>query len=161
MTMPSSSGKLRQKLNLKRYLAELSALTGGSVQDDELVSLEQTAALREAQQKFGALPMSFSEISFSERGSERFREFVRRLHDANPSPVYVWTQRTIDCGALLIPSLMAIRWDFDFAVNEEGMLAFVTSDMADSLLLDFSELHDGEQRMKVETQGANWEGVAY
>lgn len=161
MIIPSSPGRLRQKLNLKRYLAELSALTGGSVQADELVSLEQTASLREAQQKFGALPTSSSEIPFSERGSERFKEFVRRLHDTNPSSVYVWTQRTIDCGALLIPSLMAIRWDFDFAVNEEGMLAFVTSDMADSLLLDFSELHNGEQRMKVETQGANWEGVAY
>lgn len=161
MTMASSPGKLRQKLNLKRYLAELSTLTGGSVQVDELVSLEHTATLRQAQQKFEALPTSPSEIPFSERGSERFKEFVRRLHDANPSPVYVWTQRTIDCGALLIPSLMAIRWDFDFTVNEEGMLAFVTSDIADSLLLDFSELQKGEQRMKLETQGANWEGVTY
>jgi hypothetical protein len=161
MTTPSLSGKLRQKIYLKRYLAELSALTGGPVQADELVSLEQTAKLREAQQQFVALPTSSSEIPFSDRGSERFAEFVRRLHDANPSPVYVWTERTIDCGALLVPSLMAIRWNFDFAVNEEGMLAFVTSDIADSLLLDFSALHTGEQRMKVETKGANWEEVAY
>ena len=73
----------------------------------------------------------------------------------------MWTQRTIDCGVLLVPALMAIRWDFDFAVNEEGILAFVTGDLADRLLLDFSELPTGEQRMKIETQGVNWEGVTY
>lgn len=161
MTTPSTSERLRQKLYLKRYLVELGALTGHPVRADELLRPEQTAVLRATRQKFGAQTTASSEIPFSDRGSERFKGFVRRLHDANPSPLYVWTQRTIDCGTLLVPSLMAIRWDFDFDVNEEGILAFMTSDLADRLLLDFSELPTGEQRMKVETQGANWEGVAY
>ena len=136
-------------------------MIGRPVQSDELLSLEQTAALRAARQKFGAQTTASSETPFSDRGSERFKVFVRRLHDANPSPVYVWTPRTIDCGTLLLPSPMAIRWDFDFAINEEGIHAFVTGDLADRLLLDFSELPTGEQLMKVEIQGANWEGVAY
>lgn len=161
MTMPSTSARLRQKLYLKKYLIELAVLTGRPVQADELLSLEQTAALRAARQTSGAQTTLSADIQFSDRRSERFNVFVRRLHDANPSPVYVWTQRTIDCGVLLVPSLMAIRWEFDFAVNEEGILAFVTDDLADRLLLDFSELPTGEQRMKVETQGVNWERVTY
>lgn len=161
MTTATSPEKLRQKLNLKKYLVELAALTGRSVSADELISLEQTAVLRVAQQKFAAQAIASAEVPFSDRGLTRFKEFVRRLHDANPSPVYVWTNRTIDCGALLVPSLTAIQWNFDFAVNEEGILAFVTLDLADSLLLDFSESPTGEQGLKVETQGAHWEGVAY
>lgn len=161
MSIPSRSEKLRQKLSLKMYLVELAALTGRPVQADELIGLEQTATLRAAQQKFGAQASASFEILFSDRRAERFKKFVRRLHDANPSPVYVWTPRTVDCGALLVSSLGAIRWDFDFTVNEEGMVAFVTSDLADSLLLDLSDLPTGEQCMKVETQGQNWMSVTY
>ena len=161
MTMPSSSANLRQHLNLKRYLAELAELTGRHVRADELVGLEQTAALRACQQKFKTQATTTAEIPFADRLSARFSDFIQNLHGANPSPVYVWTQRTVDCGTLLVPSLQAIKWDFDFGVNDEGILALVTSDIADSLLLDFSTSLTGEQRMKVETQGANWKDVIY
>ncbi|GAA4340057.1 hypothetical protein GCM10023165_19790 [Variovorax defluvii] len=161
MTTPSTRQKLRQRLYLKEYLKELAALTGRPVQCGDLLSLEQTADLQAARQKCGVEAAVSTDILFSDRGSERFGAFLRRLHDANPSAIYVWTPRTIDCGALLVPSLSAIQWGFDFAVNEEGILAFVTSDLADRLLLDFSELPTDEQRMKIEIQGPNWGSVAY
>lgn len=136
-------------------------MIGHPVHADELGSLEQAASLREAAQKFGMQPSQACEILFSERFSERFREFVQRLLNANPSSVYIWTPRTISCGTLLVPSLAVIKFDFDFVVNQEGILAFSTSDLEDSLLLDFSISPTGEQIMKVETQGANWGTVAY
>ena len=60
-----------------------------------------------------------------------------------------------------MPSLNAINFDFDFTVNNEGILAFTTSDLGDSLLLDFSVMPTGEQIMKVETRRANWAKIAY
>lgn len=161
MSAPSLSERLRQKLHTKRYLEELSALTGRSVQADELGSLEQAAVMRIAAQKFVAQPFTRYEITFSDRSSERFRRFLQRLTDANPSSIYIWTEHTIDCGALLVASLAAIKFDFDFAINDEGILAFTTSDLADSLLLDFSSTPAGEQVMTVETQGPNWASVVY
>lgn len=161
MSAPSLSDRLRQKLHLKRYLEELSALTGRSVQADELGSLEQAAAMRMAAHKFVAQPFARHEIKFSDTRSERFRKFLQRLTDANPSSVYVWTEHTIDCGALLVGSLAAIKFDFDFAINDEGILAFTTSDLADKLLLDFSSTPAGEQVMTVETQGPNWASAVY
>lgn len=161
MSAPSLSDRLRQKLHLKRYLEELSALTGRSIQADELGSLEQAAAMRMAAQRADAQSSARCEIRFSDTSSERFRKFLQRLTDANPSSVYVWTPRTIDCGALLVASLAAIKFNFDFAINDEGILAFTTRDLADSLLLDFSSTPAGEQVMTVETQGPNWARAAY
>ena len=161
MSAPSLSDRVRQKLHLKRYLEELSALTGRSVQADELGSLEQAAAMRTAAQRANARSSGRCEIKFSDTSSERFRKFLQRLMDANPSSVYVWTPRTIDCGALLVTSLAEIKFDFDFAINDEGILAFTTSDLADSLLLDFSSTPAGEQVMTVETQGPNWASAVF
>lgn len=134
---------------------------GRTVQANELGSLDQAAEMRVAAQKFVAQPLARYEIKFSERKSERFRKFLQGLTDANPSSVYVWTEHTIDCGALLVASLAEINFDFDFAINDEGILAFTTSDLADSLLLDFSRTPAGEQVMMVETQGPNWASAVY
>lgn len=159
--MQSYSARFRQKLYMKSYLLELAALAGRVVQADELLDLEQTAALRSAMQKFRTQTTAFSEIQFSDRKSERFKIFVQRLCSANSSPVYVWIQRTIDCGVLLMPSLSAVCWDFDPSVDADGTIAFVTSDLADSLLLDFSDLSTSEQHMKIEVQGMNWKETSY
>lgn len=161
MSSSSLSARLRKNLHLKRYLEELRALTGRSVQADELGSLEQVATIRMAAQQLNSQPSVSCEVRFSDRSSERFKSFLQRLMDANPSSVYVWTPDTIDCGALMAPSLDAIRFDFDFTINDDGILSFTTSDLGDRLLLDFSIISTGEQVMKIETQGPNWARVIY
>lgn len=161
MSSLSLSDKLRQRLHLKRYLEELEALAGRPVEVSELGSLQQAAALRAVAQKLNTQSAAHCEIRFSDKGSERFKRFLQNLADSNSSPIYVWTPRTIDCGTFLIPSLKEIRFDFEFAINDEGILAFTTSDLIDSLLLDFSITPMGEQVMKIETQGVNWSRVIY
>lgn len=161
MTSPSLSQKLRRNLYLTRYLAELSTLTGRIVQADELCSPAQAAAMRIEKQKFLSHPATSCEIGFSDKNSERFGIFLQRLRDANPSPVYIWTEHTIDCGALLVPSLDAIRFDFDFKINKNGVLTFETSDLEDKLLLDFFTTPEGKQVVEVETKGINWTQIAY
>ena len=161
MSTQPSLEKLRQKLNLKRYLEELAVLTGRTVLGDELGGLELAVAIREASQKFATYTSASFEIPFSDRCSARFRQFVQKLHKANPTSVYLWTPRTIDCGVLLVPSLDVVKFDFDFDVNEEGILVLLSSDLVDRLLLDFSKSCTGEERMTVESQGINWMHVDY
>lgn len=156
-----SSKNLKQKLKIRTYLAELAELTGRAVGVEELGNLELAASIRAAGKKMDAQTPSVSLILFSDRGSERFKNFVRSLHGANPSPIYVWTPRTIDCGTLLIPSLYEINFEFEFSVNSEGILVFLTADFSDKLLLDFSTTMEGVQRMKIETLGINWGKVAF
>lgn len=156
MLVSSTSKKIRQKLNLKRYLDELTVLIGRPVLAAELLSLERTAEIQEAAKIFSAQDLTSSEIAFSEKYSERFQVFLEKLSRSNSSPVYIWTSRTNDCGAFLTPSLSEIKFYFDFNVNEEGILVILTKDLADRLILDFFSLSTGEQRLKIETQGSKW-----
>lgn len=159
--MSSLSDKLQQKLNMKRYLEELGSLTGRVVQPDELCSLEQVVVMRQTAKELAAQHAVVFEIPFSDKGSSRFKTFIQKLKDANSSPVYLWTPRTMNCGALLVPSIGEIKFDFDFAINDEGILSFTTNDFRDSLLLDFTNTPMGEHFMKVETQGEHWAKVSY
>ena len=161
--MPSASltERLRRNLHLKKHLEELRALTGRVVHADELGSLDQFVAMRQSAQRFVDQPTVACEIPFSERSSERFKRFLQCLTYANPSPIYVVTPRADSCGVLLLSSLNEVRFDFVFKINEEGLLIFVTSDLEDRLLLDFSSTPTGEEIMKVEVQGSNWKKVAY
>lgn len=145
---------------MKKYLKELTVLAGRPVNDCELGSVEQAASIRDAAKNFATLDVMSYDMSFEDKSADRFKRFVESLHNANPSPVYIWTPRTIECGALLLPSLNVIKFDFDFHVNEEGILVLLTNDLADRLVLDFFKLPTGEQRMRIETQGANWGGIS-
>lgn len=159
--MQPTSAERRRKLNLTPYLAELAALTGRPVEIDELGSPEQAATMRQAGRSLVAQSAASVEIPFGDRVSEQFHAFIQRLHAANPSSISIWTPRTIDCGTLVVPSLAAIHFDFDFTINEDGILSFVTVDLMDRLLLDFSVSSAGNQSMIIETQGVNWSRVAY
>lgn len=161
MTSPSLSQRLRQNLYKKQHLEDLGALLGRVVLQEELGSLEHVNTMREASQKFIDLPVTKREILFSERRMDRFRKFIERLSEANPAPIYVWTEHTIDCGLLLVPSLSDIRFDLDFSINTNGVFVFTTSDLYDRLLLDFSLSDTNEHRLQVETQGEHWSEVVY
>jgi hypothetical protein len=161
MSELSSAGKIRRNLDLTRYLEELSELTGRQVHADELGSIEGAASIRENCQKFGAQTICVIEMPFAERDSERFKRFIQGLSKANAAYVQVWTPRTISCGVFVMPSIDAVRFDFDFSINGKGILVFVTSDLEDRLLLDFSESAAVGRIMRIETQGANWMTVSY
>jgi hypothetical protein len=137
MIMTTSSQKIRRLRAMKPYLSELTALAGHSVCEEDLGSLEQVAVLQNEAQKFRTQMVPSFEIPFSERVTRRFTEFISKLRQANPSPVYVWTPRTNDCGAFLISSIEKINFAFDFSINTEGILAFLTKDLIDRLVLDF------------------------
>jgi hypothetical protein len=155
------SKKLARSRDLKTYLSELSALCGRAIRSDELGSAEEARNLRNLAQKFSTEPSVKYEMPFSDRTKESFRDFSARLQGANPSTIYVWTPRTISSGTFVAPSIGSIKFNFDFEINPEGILTFLTSDLKDRLLLDFSTSSGGEEYMTIETQGPNWTKVIY
>lgn len=162
MSAPSRTAKAWQIRHMKQYLAELSTLTGRSIQADELYSLEQTDAMRQDAVERSVEPRSAKcEIGFSDLNSERFRAFLQHLSDANPASIVVWVKHSKDCGALAMASLAEIKFDFDFPVGMLEVVVFVTSDFADRMLLDFSITPSGEQVVTVETYGTNWSSGVY
>ena len=156
--------KIRQKINMKEHLNELTVLMGRPVHADDLESLEKTDAICEVWDKhIGELERKVEEyeIPFSDRLLQRFKIFVKNLFDANPSPVYAWVERSNVCGTLLIPSVLSIRFDFEFTLERNAVISFLTSDFKDRLLLDFFLSEEGEQRLEVKTEGRNWGVVKY
>lgn len=153
--------RIRQHRNLKMHLGELGALTGRSVEANELSSAEQASLVRNSEKKFSEYDVMSVDILFSDIESFQFKSFIKQLYDKNNSPVQVWLPRTIDCGILEIDSILDVRFNFNFNLNEEGILVLMMQDMEDKLLLDWFKLPDGEERLKVETQGVNWSKVLY
>jgi hypothetical protein len=156
-----SQSASNQRRYLEQYLKELSQLLGRTVLLEELGSPEEAQALRVAAQQLLYQPSVVREIGFDEKKTSRFRKFVERLVEVNPNPVYVFTPRTISCGVLEIDTLRDVRFDFDFGLNPEGILSFVTRNLSDSLLLDFFESPGGERRVEVEAQGASWARIEF
>lgn len=153
--------KIRQHRNLQKHLGELSSLTGCLVEKNELSSAEQAAQVRDSEKKFSEYDITPVERSFSELKSCQFKKFIKNLYDKNNSPIQIWLPRTIDCGILEIESILNIKFDFDFDLNEEGILVLMTRDMEDKMLLDWFRLPEGEERIRIETQGMNWSKVSY
>jgi hypothetical protein len=151
-----------KKLNMRTYLELLSALTGRVVVENELCSFEEVQVLH--QKKIAASPQqaTIHKTAFSDLCSTRFSEFIEKLRHKNPTPVFIWTDQTIHCGALTLNSInRIIDLNFTTLFDGEGVITFVTPDRVDSLLFDFELSPDGEKILEIETRGSNWFGVTY
>ena len=153
--------RLTQKLILPQHLRELSQLVGRKVEPEELLSLAETEAVRAQGMTVQRLPSWRCELRFSDKRSARFGRLLQAIRERNPSPVYLWTPLSNDCGLLRPVPLSDVRFDFDFAVNRDGIVVLLTADLQDRMLLDFSEGPDGELLLEVEVAGANWGQSTY
>src|SRR5947209_2487665 len=101
--------RLQQLLAFRRsiaqYLTQLSRLTGTIVSKECLLSLNETAAIRERSKAMERAPSWRETLEFSEKRGPRFQHFVRLLRERNPSDVYIWTLLSNDCGLLRPVSL--------------------------------------------------------
>lgn len=151
-----------QKSNMKSYLELLSTLTGRSIAEKDLCSLEDVIAMRERSLASLPQPTASFDAAFVDLSSDRFAQFICRLKAANTAPVFVWTVQTIYCGALFLPSIDAVlELDFEAISQGEGVISFSTDQPKDRLLLDFDEIQSGQKMIAIETQGPNWLNVAY
>jgi hypothetical protein len=157
--------KLQEKNQLKRllpsYLSELKALTGLDIDSESLSSIEDTEKIRNEASSIENTDINKFAIDFEEKNSERFKKFVASLNEANSSPVYIWTNRSNFCGLHKINSINMIDFSFPFEINQEGIIVFLTEDINDKLLLDFSCNSKDQEVLEVELQGKNWALIHY
>jgi hypothetical protein len=159
--MSDLSEKLAFKRELPRHLRELGLLMGRPVQKNELLSLEETKAVRLRANKVIRQPVRKFEITFDSKREHRFSKFMNQLADANPSDVYLWTPASNMCGVLRPVPIKSFRITFPFDLNPEGIFTILTSDLHDQLLFDYSEGDSGEQLLEVESSGELWGNIAY
>jgi len=151
--------RLRRQ-RIPALLKELQALTGREVHEEDIESLEQLYEMQSDTRRLEDGENVTQNIPFSDRNSERFRIFIGKLKETNPSSIYIFAENSHDCGTLLVPSLDDINFNFDFSINW-GLLSFITSDYSDSLLIDFSISDAGEEVMDIIRRGRNWAKVDY
>ncbi|WP_410209746.1 hypothetical protein [Aquirhabdus sp.] len=143
------------------YLEALKGYLNKSISIEQLASLEETEVIRAESSKTSSLSISSYEISLTKSTAMQFYNFFKKLYASNSSPVYVWIEYVSDCGVLLIDSILAIREDFDFSPDDNGVIVFTTSDNQDRLSLNFWSNINGEQRLTIEAQGNNWQKVEF
>ena len=160
--MISESSKKRAYLTrIDSYLKELGTLIGKRVEKSDMMPIESIDNVRRASRSLRETPVSKFEIRFPEKESERFKAYIERLHRANESGVYIWTEKSNLCGLYKAKSLKHIDFSFPFDINDEGVLAFLCDNLKDELLLDFSSDLTGQQVISVECQGINWPDIDY
>ena len=158
--MTHAPARMALNKNLPRHLSELSRLVGREVTREDLMSLEETEAIREQAKRVKLVPFWTFEIPFADKSSPRFRWLMKGLAALNPTPVYVWTPLSNVCGLLRPVALSDVNFGFDFNLSAEGILVILTADLSDKLLLDYSEESD-EQKLEIELSGEHWGTARY
>lgn len=148
--------KIAFKTQMKEYLKELSEISGRTVEQRELFSVEETDLLKSQLAKFNDTEKVSFELTPADLTSERFKRFISSLEKVNSSPVFIWIEKTNDCGALKLPSLSNVSFDFEFKQLPDGVILFLTDDLRNSLLIDFDD-----ESLVVEVQGDDWLDVSY
>ncbi|WP_157201576.1 hypothetical protein [Massilia sp. Root418] len=152
---------INYKLTIRRYLIELNELCLEKPLENKLLSLEKTEHIQQVS-FLKRKPARKIRIYFEEKTTDRFKKYVTGLHRANPNSVYIWTENSNSCGLFEISSLLNFNFGFGFGVNTQGIVALLTSDLTDSLVLDFS--HGGTasgQELEIDVSGDRWPAVNY
>lgn len=159
--MSERGSKIALKGSMARHLEELRGLVGREVQISDLMSLQETEAVRARLNSIKRSPKWSTEICFSERLDRRFRQFIENLKDSNGAPVYVWTPLSNVCGLLRPVPLSSVSFGFGFDINDDGLISIVASDCIDRMVLDFYV--DGQQRemLSLDVSGEHWGTVRY
>src|SRR5256885_2239407 len=108
--------------HLGRHLSQLSQLVGREVRSEDLLSLEETEAIREKSKTIHRAPAWRCNLEFSETAGDRFRKLVDALEQLNPTPVFIWTHLSNICGLLRPVPLTSVNFGFDFDLDPEGIL---------------------------------------
>ncbi|MFI3157237.1 MAG: hypothetical protein QX199_13870 [Methylococcaceae bacterium] len=152
---------LEYRQNIKAYLLELSSLINQYINESDISGLAEIEIIRHKASSLNGFPVSKFVISFNEKVTEKFRNFIDGLYYANDSEVYIWTKRTNICGLYKIESIRNINLDFPFEINDEGILVFLSADFKDKLLFDFASDSNGNKMLEIEVQGQSWPDVSY
>jgi hypothetical protein len=154
---------IQYKRNVQQYLSELSALCLHEPLENELLSIERTEQIRLASmESLRGKPVRKIQMDFDEKKTPKFKDYVARLYRANPHSIFVWTAKSNSCGLYEISSLLEFNFDFEFSVNDQGIVVLLASNLSDNLVLDFSvDEKLSRQILEVDACGDHWFAINY
>lgn len=153
--------RIEQLTNMPAYLRGLSELVAREVFREELLSLEDTDALRGRFRKGTPDSQVSLELPFEDRRSDRFASYVSRMAETKDTKIYIWTGRSASCGAFMFDSIRGVEFDFSFDVDDGRALWFITEDLEDTIYLDFDLSDDGDRLLRVLVSGSSWVHCEY
>ena len=159
--MTNIKNKREYLSNIAPYLLELVILANKTVNKSDLSSVDKVDEVRAGASNLENLPIEKFTVDFSEKNDARFSSYVQGLYDANNEEVYLWTSKTNICGLYKVGSIKDVNFSFPFELNDEGVVVFVSADLENKLLLDFSVDPTGNKIVEVEAQGLNWSNIKY
>lgn len=154
--MSKYSERLERNSELRNYLAQLGELIGHEVTADQIGSLKDVEKLRAKASEIKHCPKMIEVIPPEDLKSARFASLVQRLEALNSKPVSIWLSATSSCGVFYIPKVSEFNFGFNFSEIPEGVVALLTEDGKDKLLLDFDS-----KEVELELQGEMWGSVDY
>lgn len=154
--MTSGRDILLRKRWMREYLDQLSLVSGRDVVENEIRSVEEAKSTREKAKKFASLPRYRQEFLLKNNEIGPLRHLFTLLERANPAPISVWTDHTIDCGTFTLPNILSVDLTFLAKWKYDSVIVFLSSDLSDRVILDFDQVYDNGISIVVETQGKNW-----
>jgi hypothetical protein len=152
--------KIAYKINIKKYLRELSCFSLRPITESDLLPVGQS---NDILSRIRQLPKDDSHkftIPFDEKYSVRFFAYIQQLYQTNPSSIYMWSDLSDVCGTCILNSITALNLEFSFDCSTEGIISFRTTDLKDKILFDFYE-EDGQRWLDIETSGMNWPKIIW
>ena len=159
--MTNVKNKREYLSNIASYLLELGMLANKTVNKGDLSSIEKVGEVRAGISNLGNLPIEKFKVDFSEKDDARFGSYIQGLYNTNNEQVYLWTSKTNICGLYKVGNIKDVNFSFPFELNDEGIVVFLSADLKDKLLLDFSIDSTGNKVVEVEAQGLNWPNIKY
>lgn len=147
--------------NLDDYILELKEFTGININSELLSSTKDMEEIRQKSMILKNKPEKTFSISFEEKSSLKFKDFVRKLYILNDSPVYIWTKKSNIHGLYKAKSINSLNYSFTFDVNVEGIVVFLTENLEDKIILDYYKDNYGKKLLDITLKGQQWSSISY
>jgi hypothetical protein len=138
------------------YSSKIELLTGSKLNQGKLLDIEKSEDFRKKSNLYLSDKTFKTVVNFSEKLNEKFKALIEKLHNANPSPIYIWLEDSNTQGLYKVCSLKSIDFSFPFNIDTNGVIVFRTEDLNEKMLMDFFYDDDGEEMLEIELQGNNW-----
>jgi hypothetical protein len=151
--------KAKGKSLISIYLKELNLLTRQMVEAKDLITIEDTVRIIHKRKEISNT-IPFEKLTLSFEAKDRLSSYLAKMAEIKKGKVYLFTEYSKNCGALLLNSLNDFNHKFSFNDEHSGIISFLSEDLKDKLVLDFYVEND-KYILELETQGFVWNSVLY
>lgn len=130
------------------YLRELKQLVIPDLDENQLLQLEKTLEIPKVEGNVEKHYFPFSK-------KKAVKKLFEKLISIKDGEVFLITQYSLFCGALVLKSLEEFNVYFKFEAEHQGLIQLRLVDITNELILDFYE-ENGERKIEIEIVGRDW-----